>query len=127
MVKIPAVPRELGPRGRKFWRTTLAVIELDPDSMELFREACRTLDSLDALSRAIREDGTTIRGSEGQPRLHPAFAEIRGARALLGRLLKMLDLPYGEEERPTEASQRAREAAQERWRMERERRHRAGA
>ncbi|AOT04942.1 hypothetical protein [Arthrobacter sp. U41] len=116
----PAAPRELAPRGRKFWRLTVEVHELEPEELELLREACRTLDNLDALGRAIRVDGSMVKGSEGQSRIHPAFAEMRGAQVVLGRLLKQLAFPEPEAEQ-SEASKRAQKAAQERWRMEAER------
>lgn len=122
----PAVPGELGPRGRKFWRLTVAAFELETEELELLREACRTLDNLDALAEALRADGPMVKGSEGQVRAHPAFVEMRGARLVLGRLLKQLALPEVEAP-PSEASKRARVAAQERWRQQREKEARHGA
>ncbi len=122
----PAVPRELAPRGRKFWRNTVDAFELEAEEIELLREACRTLDNLDALARVLRTDGAMVKGSEGQQRVHPAFAEMRGARLVLGRLLKQLALPEVEAA-PSEASKRARAAAQERWRLQRVKEERHGA
>lgn len=119
----PVAPRELAPRGRKFWRSTVDVYELEPEELEILREACRTLDNLDALERVLKADGPMVKGSEGQQRIHPAFAEMRGGRLVLGRLLKQLDLPEPAAE-PSEASKRASVAAQERWRMEKAKRER---
>lgn len=120
-------PKELRPRGRKFWNSVLQQFELDADELELLRETCRTLDDLDALKRAVDAAGSMVKGSEGQDRLHPAYGEMRSARLVLARLLKQLDLPEDmDQQRSTAASESARNAAQQRWRMEREKRARHG-
>ncbi|WP_336922375.1 P27 family phage terminase small subunit [Aquipuribacter sp. SD81] len=86
-------PAALGARGRRFWATTLGTFDLSDAEAELLAECCRLLDEIDALRRSVEQDGTTVRGSTGQPRVHPALAEVRQHRLALGRLLSQLDLP----------------------------------
>jgi hypothetical protein len=65
-----------------------------------------------------------VDGSAGQRRIHPAVNELRQARQLLARLLAQLGLPdeSGQAVVETFETKRARSAANERWRMERQRR-----
>lgn len=59
----------------------------------------------------------TVGGSAGQPRAHPALAELRQARTTLGRLLSQLDLPDEDGHTlPSPTTAKARRAAQVRWR-----------
>lgn len=110
------VPAGLGTRGRAFWRDTVADYELSRGELELLVEACRALDQCDALRAAVDADGYTVRGSEGQPRVHPAISQLNATRTLLGRLLAQLDLPDPDgESMPSQATIRARKAAQGRW------------
>lgn len=112
----PKAPTGLGRRGRAFWRDIVADYELSRVELELLAECCRSVDQIDALRQAIEEDGITVRGSEGQPRVHPAVTQINATRTMLGRLLAQLDLPDPEGETlrsPTSA--RAVKAANDRW------------
>lgn len=114
----PKPPRGLKTRGRRFWAAIHEVYELSLPERELLHEACRCLDELEQLAQAVRTDGVTVEGSTGQTRTHPALAELRNYRALLGKLLAQLDLP--DEEGMTMLSPeaaKARKAAQTRWRM----------
>jgi hypothetical protein len=84
---------------------------------ELLRESCRLLDEWELLRLAVDSDGTTVQGSTGQPRVHPALGELRQHRLALGRLLAQLDLPEPDGERLSSPTQvRSRKAAQARWR-----------
>jgi phage terminase small subunit len=120
MATKPRAPSGLGSRGGRFWRTVVDTYELQPDELELLAECCRTLDDLDKLRKAIGRDGTTVAGSKGQTRTHPALAELRQTRLALGRLLGQLGLPDPEDEqgRPgivSPLSARGRKAARARW------------
>ncbi len=116
----PRAPTGLGTRGRSFWRQTVAVFELSDVELELLREACRTLDECDQLAAAVKRDGITVMGSAGQPRAHPALAEVRQARAALGRLLSQLELPDADgSSLPSVQTAKARRAADARWRPHR--------
>ena len=71
--KLPRPPRDLGHRGRAFWRSMHAQYEVTGVEAELLVEVCRTLDSVERLAG---ED--------------PDGAGLRAQRALLGRLMNTL-------------------------------------
>lgn len=109
-------PSGLGPRGRKFWKSTTAAFDLSDAELEILAEACRTLDDLDRLAGMVTEHGATVTGSQGQVVVNPALTEARGQRAILHRLVAALQLPDEEGEPiPTAHSTRGRTAAQARW------------
>ena len=111
----PAAPKDLGPRGAKFWREILKVYELNTDEIQLFIEACRTIDECEALRERIQLEGETVKGSMGQTRVHPALSELRQSRALLAKLLGQLDLPDPQAVPASPNSNRASKAAEARW------------
>jgi len=109
-------PKDLGARGRAFWRRTLDEFELSEVEVELLRECCRLLDECESMRASVEHDGTTVKGSTGQVRVHPALGELRQHRLALGRLLAQIALPDVDEQTlrsPTQA--RASKAAQARW------------
>jgi hypothetical protein len=109
-------PAALRARGKRFWTAVTGRWELSLVEIELLVEVCRHLDECEALQLAIRRDGATTKGSNGQVRAHPALAELRGARVVLGRLLAQLRLPDDlGDELPSPRTARARRAAQVRW------------
>ncbi|MDP9459458.1 MAG: hypothetical protein M3Q22_04120 [Actinomycetota bacterium] len=110
------VPPDLGPRGRRFWTSTVDVYELTDSERALLLEVCRLMDECEALRQAVADDGTTVPGSNGQPRVHPAVGELRAHRLALGRLLSQLSLPDEDEDTlPTPVQARGRQAASKRW------------
>lgn len=113
--KAPRSPAGLGPRGRRFWRDSVARYDFTDAELQLLTEACRTLDRLDALDALVAEQGATVKGSMGQTVLHPAIAEARQQRLVLGRLVKQLDLPDEDDTPASPETERARFAAQARW------------
>lgn len=128
MTDKPRAPKDLGPRGRSFWRRTLAGYDLSETELELLRECCRLLDECESLRTSVDADGTTVAGSAGQVRVHPALGELRQHRLALGRLLAQLALPDVDEtalKSPVQA--RASRAAQARWAAHNERKARRGA
>jgi len=109
-------PPDLGVRGRKFWRSTVAVFVLSEVEMELLKECARLLDECEALRHAVDRDGVTVAGSTGQTRVHPALGELRQHRLALGRMLAQMALPDDVDEHlmsPVQA--RGRKAARTRW------------
>jgi hypothetical protein len=107
-------------RGRRFWRDVTAGFDPGPDERELLAEACRMLDLLDELRAAVKREGLTAEGSQGQPVSHPLLAELRHTRAELRQLLRQLDLEP--EAGESKAARSAREAAEARWAPQRRRR-----
>jgi P27 family predicted phage terminase small subunit len=121
--RLPAPPSDLAARGRgrRFWKRVVGEWECSPTELELLAEACRTLDELDALRRAVAKQGATVAGSQGQPRAHPALAELRQARGELRRLFDALGIPQPlagaapAEDVVSLTSRRAQRAARARW------------
>lgn len=112
----PPTPAGMGPRGRRFWRATLAEFELGDAERELLAECCRTLDDLDRLAAMVAEHGATVKGSTGQVVVNPALTEARGQRAILHRLVAALQLPDPDGKvTPAATSQRGKAAARARW------------
>lgn len=121
----PRVPSGVGTVGRALWRRLVAVYDFEEHELAVLEVACRQLDDVAALEAVIARDGMVVAGSQGQPRLNAAVAEVRQGRLALGKLLGLLALP-DEAERPlTAASRTAQKAANARWnrkRAEQERR-----
>lgn len=115
-------PDGLGPGGSRLWDTVHEGWVLEDREVPLLTAACRTLDECDRLTAALADAPPVVPGHAGQPRVNPLFGEARQHRLALARLLRALNLPVevadpGEGEPPwSEASVRARRAAQARWR-----------
>jgi hypothetical protein len=95
--------------GRRLWRAIVAGFDLDEHETELLRQACRTVDLLDAFQAVLDRDGPMADSSQGI-RAHPAATEARQQRIVLARLLAALGMPAGVEEdgrnRPTQGKPR---------------------
>ena len=105
-----------GARGQAFHDKITAAFTLSEAESELFAEVCRILDEIDGLNTAVKRDGITVGGSQGQVRVHPALGEVRQHRLALGRLLAQLSLPdEAGAGLASPVSARARKAAQARW------------
>jgi len=87
-----AAPEGLGSRGRAFWDEVTSSYDVELDARITLAEACRTLDTLDALAAIVDTEGPMSTGSAGQSTVHPALAEHRAQTASLLALLKKLDL-----------------------------------
>ncbi len=61
-------PSGLAARGRAFWSQAVDTYELTESELSLLIEVCRLMDECEALCEAIAADGTTVAGSNGQPR-----------------------------------------------------------
>lgn len=96
--------------------------QLDARELALLERAGRCADELAKLEKAIDKDGITIAGSKNQRRIHPAVGEARQARLVLLRLLSAIEVtdPKASIRAATPAQKRARDAANTRWRLERE-------
>jgi len=114
----PKYPTGLAAAGKRLWRNIVGDLaeglELDARELALLEAACRQADAVAVLEQAVVRAGPMALGAAGQPRLHPAVAEIRQGRLALARLLGELDLA-GEAAPAAASSQRARKAANTRW------------
>lgn len=112
-------PPELAGAGADLWTRVLVDVpeafELTERELEILRLACRQVDAVAELEAAVERDGTTVKGSTGQIRVHPAVGEARQAALAAGRLLGMLAIPDDEGEVLTPAQKRAQWAARNRW------------
>jgi hypothetical protein len=98
VTSIPKPPRGLNVAGRTLWKSILDDFELSEHERSLLHQACRTVDSLDALQGLLDVEGLTSESSQGV-RIHPALAELRQQRITLAKLFAALHLPKGEDER----------------------------
>ena len=113
---------DLGARGRQFWDAQQAQLEFDPHEEAVLLEACRTLDTIDSLARAVKTDGVMLVGSQGQPVLNGAVPELRQQQAALARLIIQLNLDATDVAGAVSAKSAAsRAAAQKRWRDQKDR------
>jgi phage terminase small subunit len=111
-------PEGLAAAGRRLWRAIVGDLaegmELDARELALLEAAARQADAVSVLERAVKRDGTMVKGASGQRRLNGAVSEVRQGRIALARLLGDLDLPADQAPR-TASSRRAQKAAQVRW------------
>ncbi len=88
----PKPPTGLKRSGRALWRAVTRDYVLDDHETAVLREACRTVDSLDALQRQLEADGVMSESTQGT-RVHPALVELRQQRITFARLLTALRIP----------------------------------
>jgi Phage terminase, small subunit len=120
--EIPKPTVRLQEAGEALWRRVLADVpdefELTAVELHLLESACRCRDEIARLEDQIDGDGAVVKGSRGQPVLHPAIAEARQLRLAEQRLLKSIDTPA----EPSPVQTRAQQAAATRWNRERRQR-----
>jgi len=115
----PRIPSGLGPSGRALWRKLTVAFDFEPGEAAILETAARQADDVAALEALIAEQGLTVVGSQGQPRLNAAVPECRQSRLALARMLGMLGMP-DEEDRPMSAASRsAQKASNARWNRKR--------
>lgn len=116
---VPRTPKGLGAAGRALWRSIHAglpaALELDERQKAVLRLACDEVDQAARLDAQVAADGLMVIGSAGQPRVHPAVAEARSARAAAARVLGQLHLSTEEHPPKSAAAQHAQHAANARW------------
>lgn len=92
------VPKDLGARGRRLWRSIATAdpgaVEVGDPRRDVAMEACRAADQLDALAEVLAADGLMVRDPiTGAQKIHPALVESNRLRPLLARLIVALRLP----------------------------------
>ncbi len=95
-------PPGLRKSGRSLWVAVMRDYALDKHETVVLREACRTLDALDALQALLDTEGLMSETSQG-PRVHPALVELRQQRITFARLVTALRIPAGEDSGRTQA------------------------
>ena len=88
-------PTQYGEAGERLWASVADHFDLEEHEQALLREACRTVDQLDALAAVVDADGVVVDG-----KAHPALVESRQLRLALARLLASLRLPDDDDVRP---------------------------
>ncbi|MFE4078263.1 terminase [Paenarthrobacter sp. YIM B13468] len=114
---INEIPAHLGAAGRSLYVAAVEEFELSLPELAALLQAAETIDTLRIIEDEIRKTGPVL--PTGKP--SPLLSEARQQRAILVRLLGLLDLRLDEEEAPGEngvrpsVSRAARKAARARW------------
>jgi len=110
------IPAHLGEAGRSLYVAAVEDFELSLPELAALLQAAEVLDTLRIIEDEIRKTGPVVGG-----RPSPLLAEARQQRAILVRLLGLLDLRLDDDEAPGEGgvrpsvSRQARKAARARW------------
>jgi hypothetical protein len=87
-------PPGLGIAGKRLWRNTSELYELNPTETVVLGEICHILDEITMLEAALASQRSlTTKGSRGQVVAHPLLGELRQHRAILRSLVRQLGLP----------------------------------
>jgi hypothetical protein len=86
-------PKDLDPAGSALWRSITGKYDLRVDEKRVLEEACRETDLIERLRLLLMDEPLMLKGSMGQPVVHPAVAELRQHRNVLASLLRSLKLP----------------------------------
>lgn len=89
----PSAPSGLAEPALRLWRSITTVYDLEEHEYALLIEACRTVNLLDELERAVQRDGALIDDGKGGTKIHPAAVEQRQQRIAMARMLAALRLP----------------------------------
>lgn len=117
----PKPPAGLSPGSRSFWTRTVADYDLNPGELVLLGEACRLVDDLAKLRRAMAKAPTVTEGSTGQVRVHPIYAAIANHSRVLAETVHRLGIPepaadeQGQLFGLPDSSTAARDLAHKRW------------
>ena len=109
-------PVGLGPEAKKVWKEVISSFELRADEVRILEDACREIDLIERMEKALGTESLIVKGSMGQPAPNPLIPELRQHRATFKTLIQSLKLPE-EDESPKSRSTSARAAANARWRV----------
>jgi hypothetical protein len=96
--RVPRPPAGLFKPGRRFWRTIVREFDLSAGELLLLERACHVVDDLATLDSVLAAAPVEVVGGNGQPALHPGWAERRAHAALLARLVGQLGIPATDED-----------------------------
>lgn len=87
------MPKGLGYQGQKLWKAVTAEYNLsrEPQKRRMLFDACKIADAIDRLDKSADTSDLIVKGSYGQPVLHPAFSGAQTAREKLASLLARLN------------------------------------
>jgi hypothetical protein len=121
-VSAPLAPKGLQPGGRGLWRSIVEDVAegmvLTAPELHGLRTACRMVDRADELDRIAHAEGMMVRGSTGQPILHPAVREARQQRtaaAAIVQRIKLGDPQVGTRTMSRRQRMQLADARRERW------------
>jgi hypothetical protein len=92
------VPKDLGPTGRKVYRSIVAEFELSATEEVELHGLARCADRLDAIAAALVDATLTVTNSRGDQVANPLLREARGQAATYSRILASLRIPQGEQD-----------------------------
>lgn len=108
-------PTSLNAAGRGLWDDVQSGYVLRPDEERLLAAACRTLDEVARLERALRGAPAVVPGSTGQDRANPLYGEVRAHRLALKQLLVAVGLDEEDVSAGASRSHAGRRLARQRW------------
>nr|WP_249338217.1 hypothetical protein [Tsukamurella paurometabola] len=87
-------PKGLAYEGKKLWRAITDEFDLDdsPDKLRILTDACKIADVIDRLDKEAEASPLVVKGSYGQPVIHPCLSQAQSSRALLAQHLARLNL-----------------------------------
>jgi hypothetical protein len=71
------VPAGLSSKAARFWREITTKYDLRPDELRVLEDACREVDLIDTLRKAMANSPLYKRGSMGQEVINPIVPELR--------------------------------------------------
>lgn len=101
----PTPPAGTGASGARLWADVVDAFELEEHELALLVEAVRTIDLLDELDQAVKDEGAIVESPQGR-KANPAAVEARQQRIALARILAALRLPSGDEADETRPQRR---------------------
>ncbi|EIC63011.1 hypothetical protein [Mycobacteroides abscessus] len=93
--QLPTAPAGLAGSGLLLWKSVVGEFDLDEHELAILREACRTVNAIDALQARVDRDGVLNESPQGL-RVHPGLVELRQQRLALTKLLAALAIPADE-------------------------------
>src|SRR5438045_2821164 len=118
-------PSGLGPSGRRFWRSVLAMYELSPSELLILERTCRVLDRLARIDYVCANSAPAVKGSRDNLRPNPVWQTAVEHEKVLDSLVRSLALPMPGEQEGVIRSPDQRAKAQAKWRKFHEERDRA--